>query len=203
MIVHLVKFNKAHSFKPTNFSLPTVEDLAFLIQVHSMSLSLGGGEYLNFLSDPFLVALEDLRLSAGPREDLVACHVDLTNAFWSLRLPEHLRGTFRVLIDGQVYGFNCLPFGWQFSPIICQTVLGYILASLGFSDVLVLHYLDDFLLVGYGRPRVKNAVATLCTALRNVGTIISSKSILEPAQTIVWLGTVRCNMPTICCLLCV
>ena len=46
MIVHMVKFNKAHSFKPTGFSLPTVEDLAFLIRVHSMShnhLSLGGG----------------------------------------------------------------------------------------------------------------------------------------------------------------
>ena len=195
MIVHLVKFNKAHSFKPTIVSLPTVEDLTFLIQVHSMShghLSLGGGEYLNFLSDPFLVALEDLRLSAGPGEELVACHVDLTNAFWSLRLPEHLKGTFRVLIDGQVYGFNCLPFGWQFSPIICQTMLGYILASLRFSDMLVLHYDDGFLLVGYGPPRVRNAAATLCTALKNAGAIISSKSILKPTQTIVWLGKLLC-----------
>ena len=195
MIVHLVKFSKAHSFKRTSFSLPTVEDLAFLIQVHSMSnihLSLGGGEYLNFLSDPFVVALEDLRLSAGPGEELVACHVDLTNAFSSLRFPEHLRGTFRVLIDGHVHGFNCLPFGWHFSPIICQTVLGYILAFIGFPDVLVLHCLDDFLLVGYGRPIVRNAAATLCIALRNAGAIISSKSILEPTQAIVWLGKLLC-----------
>ena len=87
MTIHLLKFNKAHSFKPTSFSLPTVEDLAFLIQVHSMShshLSLGGGEYLNFLSNPFLGALEDLWLLAGPGEELVACHVDLTYAFCSL-----------------------------------------------------------------------------------------------------------------------
>ena len=116
----------------------------------------------------------------GPREEPVACHVDLTNAFWSLQLPEHLRGIFRVLINDRVYGFNCLPFGWQLSPIVCQTVLGYILASLRFSDVLVVRYLDDFLLVGYGRPRVRNAAATLCTILTTAGAIISSKSILEP-----------------------
>ena len=104
----------------------------------------------------------------GPGEELFACHVDLTNAFWSLRLPAHLRGAFRVQIDGNVYGFNCLPFGWQYSPIMCQTVLGYILASLGFfSNVLVLHYLDDFVPVGYGKPREREATATLCGHLSN------------------------------------
>ena len=88
MIVHLVRFNKEHAFKPTSFNLPIVEDLAFLIQVHNMllpELSLGGGDYLKFLSDPFLMTLEDLKIAAGPREELFACHVDLTNAFWSLR----------------------------------------------------------------------------------------------------------------------
>ena len=76
--------------------------------------------------------------------------MDLTNASYSLLVPEHLRGGLRVSFDGAAYCFNCLPFGWQYSLIICQTVFGYILASLSFSDVLVLHYLDDFLLVRYG-----------------------------------------------------
>ena len=40
MIVHLVKFNKEHSHKPMSFDLPSVEDLAFLVQVHSMSCHL-------------------------------------------------------------------------------------------------------------------------------------------------------------------
>ena len=191
MIVHLVRFNKEHAFRPTSFAVPTVEDLAFLIQVHSMllpQLALGGGGYLKLLPHPFLMALEDLKIEAGPGEELFACHVDLTNAFWSLRLPAHLRGAFRVQIDGNVYGFNCLPFGWQYSPIMCQTVLGYIVASLGFSNVLVLHYLDDFLLVGYSKPRVREASAKLCDALTRAGAIISVKSVLEPTQEIMWLG---------------
>ena len=36
MIVHLVRFNKQHQLKPHSFCLPSVEDFAFLVQVHSM-----------------------------------------------------------------------------------------------------------------------------------------------------------------------
>ena len=117
MIGHLVKFNNAHSFRPTSFSLPTVEDLAFLIQVHIMShdhMSLGGGKYLNFLSDPFLVALQDLRPSAGPGEELVVCHVDLTNAFWSLHLPKPLfvlKQLFAFSISGSF--LSVFVFVWR------------------------------------------------------------------------------------------
>ena len=109
---------------------------------------------MNFLSHSFLVALEDLRLSAGPGEELVAFLVDPTNTFWSLRLHEHLWGIIRVLIDGLSYGFSCLSFGWQFSPITRQTLFGFIRASLGFFDVIVLQDLDVFLLAGSVRPKV-------------------------------------------------
>ena len=60
MIVHLVQFHKGHRHKPPSFALPTLEDLAFLIQIHTMNLPrlcLDSGEYLKFLSDPFLLAL--------------------------------------------------------------------------------------------------------------------------------------------------
>ena len=78
MIVHLVKFNKAHTHGPANFQLPTVEDLAYLIQIHSMNLPklALGGDYLKFLSDPFLQSLEQLRVQCALGANLVACHVD-------------------------------------------------------------------------------------------------------------------------------
>ena len=34
----IVRLNKCHRFEPPRFSLPSVEDLAFLIQAHSMGL---------------------------------------------------------------------------------------------------------------------------------------------------------------------
>ena len=89
-------------------------------------------------------------MEAGTGEPLLACHVDLKNAFWSLRLPDEIKQTFRVNIDGDTFAFNCLPFGWQFSPALCQTVLGYLLNKLNLVSVLVPQYLNDFLLVGQG-----------------------------------------------------
>ena len=64
--------------------------------------------YLSYLNDPFLRELDSLRVQAFADEELVACHIDLTNAFWSLVLPEALQGSFHVPIDGQIYGFSCL-----------------------------------------------------------------------------------------------
>ena len=83
------------------------------------------------------------------------------------------------------------PMGFHaylFSPAICQTILGFILDCLSLVSVLVLHYLDNFLVVGYGSGNVTSAAVPLCSALRLEGAIISPKSILEPVPEIDWLG---------------
>ena len=190
MIVHLVRLNKCHRFEPLRFSLPSVEDLAFLIQAHSMglpSLSLGT-PCLGHLNDPFLRKLDSLRLLAEPGASLLACHIDLTNAFWPLTLPEPYKNSFRVRINGKSYAFSCLPFGWRFSPVICQYVLAFVTSSVDTSGVIVLHYLDYFLVVGYGKTRVSSVAQRLCDALHRTGAVISTKSVLDPVPEIEWLG---------------
>ena len=91
MIVHLVQFNKQHANRPPSFTLPVVEDLAFLIELHYLRAGQGclafSEDVGRYLCDPFLRALDDLRLEAPEAPPLLACHVDLKNAFWSLRLP--------------------------------------------------------------------------------------------------------------------
>ena len=85
MIVHLVSFNKQHKAKRASFLLRVAEDLAILIAVHRMGSPLGvlslPPELLCYFDDPFWRALETLRLAASPGESLLACHVDLKNAF--------------------------------------------------------------------------------------------------------------------------
>ena len=190
MIVHLVRFNRQHQSRPHNFCLPFVEDLAFLVQVHSMlppRLSMGSA-CMSHLNDPFLRELDNLRVQASTSEDLVACHIDPTSAFWSLVLPEALQGSCRVQTDGQIYGFSCLPLGWQFSPLISQYVLGFILESIHLDSVLVLQYIDDFLVVGYGKNRIRTAAGALSEAFQRAGNFISIESVLEPLPEIPWLG---------------
>ena len=53
---------------------------------------------------------------------------------------------------GPVVGATRLPFGWKFSPYLCQRILGDLLRRLIPQDVDLLHYLDDFVLVSTDRP---------------------------------------------------
>ena len=108
------------------------------------SLSLGT-PCLGHLNDPFLCEIDNLRLLAEPGATLLACHIDLTNAFWSLTLPEPYKNSFRVRIDRKSYAFSCLLCGWRFSPFMCQYVLALVTSSVDTSGVKVLQYLDEFL----------------------------------------------------------
>ena len=62
------------------------------------------------------------------------------------------------------------------------------MGRLSLVSVLVLHYLDDFLVVGYGSRNVRSAASQMCSALRLEGAILSPKSVLEPVPEIDWLG---------------
>ena len=117
------------------------------------------------------------------------CHIDRSNCFWSLQLPRGFWGAFRVSDgEGGVLAFRCLPFGWKYSPLLCQRVLEGLMADAGLSGVLVLVYLDDVLVVGRGRARVREQTAKAAEALRRAGAVVSPKSTLEPVQRLVWLG---------------
>ena len=52
-------------------------------------------------------------------------HIDLKNVFWSLVLPESARTLFRLRSgpSGRVVGLGTVPFGWKYSPCICQQAL--------------------------------------------------------------------------------
>ena len=56
--------------------------------------------------------------------DLFLTHVDLSNDFWSFLLPEGVRGMFRFRFGGRLWDMERLPFGWKYSPVLCQELLG-------------------------------------------------------------------------------
>ena len=117
------------------------------------------------------------------------CHVDLSDFFWSLRLPETFSGVFRISEgEGGVLSFRCSPFGWKYSPILCQKVLERLVEEIGLVGVLVLIYIEDVLIVGWGKARVHEHAMRAVQALCAAGRVISPKSTLEPVTHLVWLG---------------
>ena len=67
-------------------------------------------------------------------------------------------------------------------------MLAFVTGSVDTNGVLCLHYLDDFLVIGYGKARVGLVSQRLCDAVRKAGAVISTKSVLEPVPEIQWLG---------------
>ena len=66
--------------------------------------------------------LSNLLVTFYPGVPLYGTHIDLKNALWSFVLPESARTIFRLRSgpSGWVVGLGRLPFGWKYSPFICQ-----------------------------------------------------------------------------------
>lgn len=130
-------------------------------------------------------------ISMFPGGALWACSIDLTNFFWSLRMPQHALGAFRIA--GLTY--DCPPFGWDLSPVIAQATLGHHI-----HDALkhmwhvwgkcfwAFHYYDDVLILATSCEFAELVTHTLTSALRVAGLLISPKSCLTACQSITWLG---------------
>ena len=162
-IWHLVWFNKDMGGAPPGFNLPTLEDMAYLMHLYC----------------------------TNGREGVWATHIDISNCFWSFLLPEHLQDAFRISLGGKS-GKNIsilrLPFGWKYSPILCQRILQFFLSDLKPGQILILHYLDDFMVLGVDRGQVQLVTVSVVEMLEDKGFLVSPKSKLEPTQELTWLG---------------
>ena len=116
-------------------------------------------------------------------------HIDLSNGFSSMRLPETFWGPFHISDgEGGVLSFRCSPFGWKYSPILCQKVLERLVEEIGLVGVLVLIYIDDVLIMGRGRARVREQAMRAVQAFRAAREVISPKSTMERVTRLVLLG---------------
>ena len=78
-----------------------------------------------------------------PGVRLYGTHIDLKNAFRSFVLPASARTVFRLRSgpSGRLVGLGRLPFGWKYSPFICQQTLARIVGRVLPPDVLLVHSL--------------------------------------------------------------
>ena len=160
LILSCVKINKSDGAKPPTFRLDSWEDLA-----RSLSAFL-------------------------PDLDLYGVDIDLNNAFWSFCLPPEAQRIFRFrpAPEAPPVALSRLPFGWKYSPYLCQTSLARVLRGVLPPEILLVHYHDDFLLVLTDREVLREAGRSAVRALIEAGFLISPKSVLEPVPVASFLG---------------
>ena len=81
-----------------------------------------------------------------------------------------------------------MPFGSKYSPYLCQTSLARILRGVLAPEIILVHYLDDVLLVFTDREVLREAGRAAVRALIEAWFLISPKSVLDPVPVASFLG---------------
>ena len=93
------------------------------------------------------------------------------------------------------YQFKCLPFGLACAPWVFTKTLKPVAAQLRQLGVRLIVYIDDILLLAESKELARDHVIGLAYLLENLGFVVSkSKCVLEPTQTIEFLGFTVCSV---------
>ena len=97
-----------------------------------------------------------LMATAGPKA--FSGKFDVSNCFWSIRMPYRWCRVFRVNTPQGCFRWLTLPFGWKYSPVLCKRLVSALVCR-ALRDLRArgITYLDDVLVYVVGRKRVRVA----------------------------------------------
>ena len=115
--------------------------------------------------------------------------VDLKDAYHSIRIHPASRPYLAFTWQGETWQYRCLPFGLSEAPRTFTKVLRPVAGWLRQRGFHLVVYLDDWLLMAESPQQVTTALTCTMYLLESLGfTINKAKSVLEPTQSLVFLG---------------
>ena len=115
--------------------------------------------------------------------------IDLKDAYFAVPISEPDKKYLRFRWKGQMYQFNCLPFGLSYAPWVFTKITKAVAAVLREMGVRIIIYIDDMLIMAESETLLKDHVKGVVYLLENLGFVINlPKSALEPKRTIEFLG---------------
>ena len=142
-------------------------------------------DYHHFKMDTFQTALKIIQPGC------FMASVDLKDAYYSIPVhPEH-RKYLMLEWEGQYYQFTCLPNGLSSAPRVFTKILKPFYSHLRSIGHMCMGHIDDSLLVAYSLGSCRKNIYDTVNLFTLLGLIIHRvKSVLEPTQTIQFLGFV-------------
>lgn len=115
--------------------------------------------------------------------------LDLKDAYYLIAIAKEDRKCLRFIFNGQIYEFNCLPFGLSIAPWVFTKLMKPVMAHLREAGYLSVIYLDDILLIGNSHTSCLENVEATCSLLKSLGFIVNGKkSKLLPSKHCTYLG---------------
>ncbi|XP_059182347.1 uncharacterized protein LOC131961092 [Centropristis striata] len=115
--------------------------------------------------------------------------VDLKDAYFHIPIYPPHRKYLRFAFQGICYEYRVLPFGLSLSPRVFVRCTEAAIAPLRRQGIRLATYLDDWLLLAQSEQEARAHTRILMQHLVDLGFVINAeKSVLSPAQEIIFLG---------------
>lgn len=134
--------------------------------------------------------MEDIRTALRlVRSGCYLASIDLKDAYFTVPVNCSHRKLLRFQYNNNLYEFTCLPFGLSSAPYTFTKIIKPAVQYLRSKGILIVNYLDDFLIIGSTykdcEKSVKRAYDLLCT----LGFVVNlRKSFLIPNTRCKFLG---------------
>lgn len=102
--------------------------------------------------------------------------IDLKDAYFSVPMARPHRKLLRFEWKGEIYEYQCLPFGLSSAPTVFTKLLKPILAWLRQREVRMIVYLDDILVLGSFPEEGKARVELIIEILSQLGFVINKEN---------------------------
>lgn len=123
------------------------------------------------------------------REGYYMASLDLKNAYTLISINKTHRKYLRFKFRGEIYQFNCLPFGLNCAPLLFTKIMKPVISILRNKGFISVIYLDDILLMGETFLQCQKNVEETTALLEILGFVINTnKSEIIPSQKCKFLG---------------
>ena len=135
-----------------------------------------------------------------------ATSIDLTDAYFHIRIHRSCRKWLRFVWNGRAFQFRALPFGLSLAPWVFTRIVRELCLFVRSKGIRIRAYLDDWLILATSRSLCQAHTRLLLDVSDRLGFLINRrKSDLCPAQSFTYLGmvfdtvsfTVRPSLPRV------
>lgn len=115
--------------------------------------------------------------------------IDLQDAYYSIPVDPNSRKYLRFMWQGERWQFAALPNGLSTAPRLFTKLLKPVFAELRKAGHTVIGYLDDTIIIGETKEKLKESVSATTKILSELGFLIhTKKSVLIPTRELAFLG---------------
>lgn len=114
--------------------------------------------------------------------------LDLSNCYLSFHLHPDAIPHFAFAFEGKCYTFTRMPFGLSSAPYICTQLLSVVAHKMHERDIVLVRYLDDFLLISSTREQAERDLLAAQLVFRHFGLVVNPDKTEGPAQRLSFLG---------------